>query len=232
MFPFRPKSPRINDAARVLTADLADTLHEYTGQSLDSEQAAKWLSGSTAEQVSAIRDLIEEIPSMSDGMLHIVNYIIYPLDVNKRGRTDGYTAIHDALALRNAFYGPIIKNQRQFRFNLFSELVLGLRGKSGSPLDLHDPEKKRGYEALLSFQFEMSAYASDIPNYQKRYIIGRGHDAAGGISDAKLKQLILNNVDRIDELIQYASSRPTVDAALLELMMRENVSPALNEGML
>lgn len=221
-----------HEEAKSLAKSLAVAARESFYRDLHVSLVKKWLLESTGEQVQAVRDLIIELPSISEGMKHVLYYIFYPLDAHRSGRNEGYTAIHEALALRNGFYGPIVQNQQQFQFTMISELVLGLRTNSLLPLDVYDPVKKRSYEALIAFQFEMSACSAPLPTYQKRYKTTFGREAAVAISDPKLKELIINHADRIEDLIYYATSRTTLDAALLELMMRESVSPALNEGML
>lgn len=176
-------------------------------------------------QLESIKDLLTGYEDRPYHERKLLAYIIKQAFIGKASPT----VLYETLILHEAFIGPILLSQLQFRIDSFERLVVGLRDHLDVPLDLTTPEKCRDAKALLKFSFEVGGFGAEIMTHE--------YNAARKLSYMKyenqeLKNLVLRYADQSDKLIEASLSRETVDPNLLALMMDDETSSALNSGIL
>lgn len=192
---------------------------------VDINKTHQWLMDSEPHEIQNVRRIIAEYPSMPENKQQMITYMLDPL-VRKDSKAFG---LHDTLAMHEAFYGPSVISGHQYRFTQFKELVLGLRDKIKTPLDVTDPTMVQKYRALLYFAFELNSKNLMVT----KSVYHRGvRVVAAPYYDPRLKDLVLQNTERVDELVAHAHSRESLDVDLLTMLLNDSGSRALLEGAL
>jgi hypothetical protein len=203
--------------------DVFKTVNDILGTNKTTAvEFLRWLSPA---QLESVREVLSGYDKRPEPERDLIRYILTPL-------SDGDTnpvVLYETLLLHDAFIGRTLQLQNQYRFDVFARLVVGLRDNLDIPLDLSTPQKRMEAKALISFSFEVETHGAEF----MKHFYNRARDLKYMRYESNdLKEVVLRYADQSEKLIELALSRETHDPALLALMMDEENSSALADGVL
>ena len=231
------KAPRVTNASRL--RGISDVFI-IENKIPNKAKVKQWLAESTPEQLDALDDALESFASATRREKYVLSMILDPLTY----RT-GYTeATHELIRHRQAFTSEwAISNNPVNHITLLPAFVYGARQQSitdfKTALDCTDENAVRENIALLRFAYELqerATYGGFLPIYKDRVAVSDAqehpHVNAYVYDDPKLKDLIKEYADRVDDLIEFSITQKTSDPYRLRALLEHEGHSTLVYGML
>jgi hypothetical protein len=210
-----------------------------------SEKAIKaktdrFLASSTPEQLDILDEAISGFDSATDHERLILSTILEPLSI----RTGKTGAIHELVAHRAAFASEWSINNKPRRYmHGLEPFMFGVRQQGtdfSTKLDCTDESAVGEQTALIRFAYELkerAPFGGFQPVYNVKVEVD--HDSTGYVyasahayENDELKNLIIENADRVDDLIEFSVTQETSDPHRLRALLEHEGHSSMTYGLL
>jgi hypothetical protein len=210
-----------------------------------SEKAIKaktdrFLASSTPEQLDILDEAISGFDSATDHEQLILSTILEPLSI----RTGKTGAIHELVAHRAAFASEWSINNKPRRYmHGLEPFMFGVRQREtdfSTKLDCTDESMVGEQTALIRFAYELkerAPFGGFQPVYNVKVEVdhdntGYVYASAHAYENDELKNLIIENADRVDDLIEFSVTQETSDPHRLRALLEHEGHSSLTYGLL
>lgn len=205
-----------------LVESISDRIAECTGQRRSKMIMSRWVGGANKRQLAAVQTSLDVLYENGTNPTivreqKIVRSMLHSL---ARGSTVEDEVVFEMLTLRSAFCSErSVRDDNPVWNSELKAYVYGLRREAPLPLDSDGMVKK--VAAAVQFAYEVTTrcagdnFASPTEAVEEYAGVTSAKVTAKRYVDANLLELVLEESDRVEELIEMAISQRTTEPAIL-----------------